>query len=78
MMNGRLPVIVCGKRVTHSTKFERGIHIGECLVKNKEGLAWMLVINTGFEDVNFIIPPVELEEFIGTPVAIRTIQQAKW
>ena len=55
---------------------EPGIYLGECLVKNREGLAWMFVINTGYQDVNLIIPPIELEEFTGTPVSVRTIQQA--
>ena len=55
---------------------EPGIYIRKCLVKNKEGLAWMFVINTGYKDVNLIIPPVELEEFTGVPASIRTIWQA--
>lgn len=49
-----------------------GIYAGKTLVKNNHGKAQMLVLNATNKDIDILIPPVELEEFVIPPNLPRT------
>ena len=51
-----------------------GIFAGEYLVSNKDGWAYLLIINSTAEDVNLTFPPLHLEEFFKTLVHVRNIR----
>ena len=51
-----------------------GVYLGENLVKNENGLAQIFAINTTLNDIELIVPPVQLQEFSVAPQVGNLIQ----
>ena len=53
---------------------EVGVYLGKNAVKNENGLAQIFAINTTLNDIELIVPPVQLQEFSIAPQVGNLIQ----